>query len=297
MSFCASSLRNNALQIITEYDIAGKIGKSFTDKRKSDDLADEAGLNRDYFYRVMRALTSDGLFKEYDNRVFGHTINSFVLAGTSVRDIGKLFTSEFYYKAFQSLKDTVITGKTQMSTTLGSATLWEHLAKNPADEESFKNAMAAVSATQDVESTATVGDYSSFETVVDVGGSHGLLINEILKNNPNIKEGINFDRPQAFEANKKEKIQYDARYREVGGSFFESVPVADCYVLKMIFHDWSDDKCLEILNTIDNELAFLYSTMLDPFTGSCLLSGNYLVYYEISEEEVAINGGVRKILK
>eukprot|EP01133_Synstelium_polycarpum_P018026 gene18026-21517_t len=67
-------------------------------------------------------------------------------------------------------------------------------------------------------------------------------------------EGINFDRPQAFEANKKEKIQYDA-YHEVGGSFFESVPAADCYVLKMISHDWSDEKCLEILNTIDKSIT------------------------------------------
>eukprot|EP01133_Synstelium_polycarpum_P007575 gene7575-8864_t len=254
-SFFISSLRANALQIITEYDIAGKIGKNLTDKRPSDELADEAGLDRDYFYRVMRALTTDGMFKEYENRVFGHSMPSMIMAGQADRDIGRMFTSNYYYKAFASLKDTVITGKSKMSTTLGSATLWDHLAMNPADEVNFKNAMVALSSTQDIPSTATVGDYSSFQTVVDVGGSHGLLINEILKNNPNIKEGINFDRPQAFEANKKEKIQYDARYREVGGSFFESVPAADCYVLKMISHDWSDDKCLEILNTIDKSIT------------------------------------------
>eukprot|EP01133_Synstelium_polycarpum_P007573 gene7573-8862_t len=272
MSLYMSSLRSNALKIITQFDIASRIGKNLSDKRSSDEIAVEAGLDKDYLFRVMRALTTDGLFIEYDDRVFGHSKPSLIMTGTSERDLGRLYTSEFYYKAFQSLTETVVTGKPQMSTTLGSATLWDHLAKNPADEENFKTAMVAASITQDFISTATVGDYSSFQTVVDVGGSHGLLINEILKNNPNIKEGINFDRPQAFEANKEKKIHFDARYREVGGDFFESVPAADCYVLKMIFHDWSDDKCLEILNTIGKSIKpngkiFVHDFLLDSPTG------------------------------
>ena len=33
------------------------------------------------------------------------------------------------------------------------------------------------------------------------------------------------------------------------GSFFESVPGADAYLLKSILHDWPDDRCVEILRT------------------------------------------------
>ena len=33
----------------------------------------------------------------------------------------------------------------------------------------------------------------------------------------------------------------------VGGDFFQAVPPADLYVLKMILHDWDDDRCVQIL--------------------------------------------------
>jgi hypothetical protein len=36
----------------------------------------------------------------------------------------------------------------------------------------------------------------------------------------------------------------------VGGDFFESVPAADVYLLSMILHDWSDDQCVRVLNSI-----------------------------------------------
>ena len=33
----------------------------------------------------------------------------------------------------------------------------------------------------------------------------------------------------------------------VGGDFFDSVPSADLYLLKMILHDWDDTSCIKIL--------------------------------------------------
>ena len=33
----------------------------------------------------------------------------------------------------------------------------------------------------------------------------------------------------------------------MGGSFFDAVPPADCYLMKWILHDWSDDECVTIL--------------------------------------------------
>src|SRR5260370_42532739 len=42
------------------------------------------------------------------------------------------------------------------------------------------------------------------------------------------------------------------RCEVVGGSFFESVPAADAYMLKHILHDWDDADCVRILRTIRN---------------------------------------------
>ena len=33
----------------------------------------------------------------------------------------------------------------------------------------------------------------------------------------------------------------------VGGDFFQSVPSADLYILKMILHDWDNERCVKIL--------------------------------------------------
>jgi O-methyltransferase len=37
------------------------------------------------------------------------------------------------------------------------------------------------------------------------------------------------------------------RTKVVGGDFFQSVPSADLYLLKMILHDWDDESCIRIL--------------------------------------------------
>src|SRR5258708_17193407 len=37
------------------------------------------------------------------------------------------------------------------------------------------------------------------------------------------------------------------RFTGVAGNFFEEVPSADLYLLKMILHDWDDDACRKIL--------------------------------------------------
>ena len=44
-------------------------------------------------------------------------------------------------------------------------------------------------------------------------------------------------------------IALTGRWAAATGSFFESVPAADAYLLKSILHDWPDDRCVEILRT------------------------------------------------
>jgi hypothetical protein len=42
----------------------------------------------------------------------------------------------------------------------------------------------------------------------------------------------------------------DPRIDLVGGSFFDSVPEGDLYLLKMILHDWTDEQSEAILRSI-----------------------------------------------
>jgi hypothetical protein len=102
------------------------------------------------------------------------------------------------------------------------------------------------------ENAAIVGAYhfTPFPRVVDVGGGQGGLLAEILKAHPAVR-GTLYDRAEV--------VQEPAyltgaglvdRCEIVGGDFFKSVPAGgDAYILKRILHDWSDQRCVQILRT------------------------------------------------
>ncbi len=93
--------------------------------------------------------------------------------------------------------------------------------------------------------------FAPFTTVADIGGSMGDLLLAVLAEYPGTR-GLLFDLPQTL-ALARPAIAASplaARVELVEGSFFESVPVADLYLMKQILHDWTDEECRQILATI-----------------------------------------------
>ena len=98
--------------------------------------------------------------------------------------------------------------------------------------------------------------FEPFATVADIGGSNGDLLLGMLEHYPDT-QGILFDMPEVV-ANARGRIEASPladRVEIVGGSFFESVPAADLYLLKQILHDWDDEECLAILRSIRTSIA------------------------------------------
>jgi hypothetical protein len=94
--------------------------------------------------------------------------------------------------------------------------------------------------------------FDAYQTVVDVGGGVGRLLCAILKATPTAR-GVLYDLPHALAEAPPVLRQHHVadRVELVDGSFFDSVPTGgDVYVLKMILHDWPDDKAVEILQTV-----------------------------------------------
>jgi hypothetical protein len=87
----------------------------------------------------------------------------------------------------------------------------------------------------------------SFTLAVDVGGSQGTLISGLLGANAEAR-GILFDLPDLIERVRPSLAS--GRLEAVGGDFFESVPEADLYLLKLILHDWTDAQSEAILANI-----------------------------------------------
>lgn len=98
-------------------------------------------------------------------------------------------------------------------------------------------------------SIAGAYDFSTAQTLVDVGGGQGKLLRAILKANATLR-GVLFDHPEVLEAARSQGVVegLSTRCELVAGDFFESVPPGgDLYLLKNIVHDWDDDRAVAIL--------------------------------------------------
>jgi hypothetical protein len=116
--------------------------------------------------------------------------------------------------------------------------------------EMFNNAMTSTSSVLEGAVIAAY-DFSKFSVIADIGGGHGRLLSSILAAAPAAR-GVLFDLPQAVEGAPPVLTAHGVadRVTVTGGSFFESVPSADAYVMKNVIHDWPDDKAIAILGTI-----------------------------------------------
>jgi hypothetical protein len=128
--------------------------------------------------------------------------------------------------------------------------VWQYRERNPEEGRVFHDAMAA---NTEVVSRSVVDayDFSRFETLVDVGGGKGALIQAILTAHPRLR-GILFDVKAAIDeaARLFENASLD-RCQFVEGNFFDWVPEGgNAYVLSRILHDWHDNQAVQILKVI-----------------------------------------------
>jgi O-methyltransferase len=142
----------------------------------------------------------------------------------------------------------VQTGQPAFQTVFGA--VWEeHLARSP-EARNRCNQLVAAHKRELVEYLAD-REWQGHETVVDVGGGDGALLQGLLERQAGIR-GIVFGLPEVV-AVAREQIAaagLAGRCRTVPGSFFQRVPGGDVYVLSYVLHNWADGNALEILRTV-----------------------------------------------
>jgi hypothetical protein len=129
--------------------------------------------------------------------------------------------------------------------------LFEYLAKNPEDASVFSETMVGFHG-QEPPAVARAYDFSTFDTIVDVGGATGNMLAAILCRHAR-PGGVLFDLPHVVadapsllkESGVNDRVKIEA------GDFFKTVPSGgDAYILSHIIHDWDEDQCLTILSHI-----------------------------------------------
>ncbi len=216
----------------------------------ADALVRRTGADPVAFRRFLRGLVSIGLLE--------HRADGFALTERgewlrsdvpgSLRPIVLLMARQPLWNAWGRLADSVMTGAPSARPQSEGVFLDRHI-HDPEYGTVFDDAMAAGS-TASAPAILAAYDFSRFEKVVDVGGGQGALIAAILRATPSTT-GVVFDLPPVI-ARARPRIEAEgvaARCELVAGDCFEHVPGGgDVYLMKLVVHDWDDERSRTILS-------------------------------------------------
>lgn len=222
-----------------------------------EELASATKTHGPSLYRILRALASHEIFSEDDDGRFRLTPTAELLRSDvpgSVRESARSLTRELSRGASANMLNTVRTGKSAVEHAFGMS-LFEYLAKHPAQEEAFNRQMAEGSR-RIASQVVTAYDFSRTVKVVDIAGGQGILLSHILKAHPH-PTAVLFELPSVVEEAKRTlDPAVLARAELTSGDFFKSVPQGgDVYILKDILHDWDDDRAVVILKNIRRAMS------------------------------------------
>lgn len=120
----------------------------------------------------------------------------------------------------------------------------------------FKDAMSFLQSIPGLETSSAVKgfDWASLGNglVVDVGGSHGLVSQDLARAFPNLRFVVQ-DLPKVVEdAKTKLPAEFADRLTFMAHDMFTEQPIkgADVYYFRWILHDWSDKYCVKILRSL-----------------------------------------------
>ena len=235
--------RSSAIAAVAYYNLASLIGD---EGKTTKELAELAGLQEEWVYRVLRFLSSSDIFEEHPGRVFVNTELSDCLreeAPDSLRALAMLHGTERMKREWAALPKTMSTGKSAIKMLYGQP-LYEYFNKHSEEQAIFNQALGNFSSIADSAIAQAYEDFVSVKRLVDVGGGPGTLLATILAKYPHI-QGVLFECPAVIELAAKSG---ENRFELVSGDFFRDVPPADAFILKQVLHNWPDEQCIEILS-------------------------------------------------
>jgi hypothetical protein len=245
---------SRAIYVAAKLDIASLMAAG---PRRVEDLAAATGTHAPSLNRLLRLLASAGVVAETDFGCFGLTPLGECLRSDqsgSSHAVALLFAGPMM-RAWDELLYAVRTGEPTFERVLGTDP-FRYMGEHPDEAAVFNAAMTAAS-THTAKGVPEAYDFSSFRTVIDVGGGHGVLLASILAANPGVT-GVLFELPHVAEGARKALAEQglQQRCKIAAGDFFQSVPEGgDAYILKSVIHDWDDARSITILKNCRRAMA------------------------------------------
>ncbi|GAC1604897.1 MAG: methyltransferase [Hymenobacter sp.] len=219
----------------------------------SQELAAQTGTNEDALRRVLRLLSSVGIFSNREDDTFDLTPIASLLRSDvpdSLYHFVIMNGEDWMWRDVGELMYSVRTGKIAHEKVHGMSS-FEYFTANPETGAVFNKAMTSLSKGA-VGPIVEAYDFASARKVVDIAGGHGILLAGVLHANPHV-QGVLFDLPAVI-AGAGPLLEEEGvanRVELVVGDFFEAVTAgADVYMMKHIIHDWDDALSIKILKNI-----------------------------------------------
>nr|WP_240117822.1 MULTISPECIES: methyltransferase [unclassified Streptomyces] len=243
---CAAALRAAA-----RLGVADALGDTPT---TVEDLAAAVHSEPRPLRRLLRALSSHGVFAERPDGTFAHTDMSRLLRADdphSLRDICLWCTEPWTWDAWPRLEDAVRTGRNVIEDLYGKEFFPWLNEDAPESADVFNRAMTT-SSVQSARDVAAFLDLTGSTSVADIGGGQGHVLASLLEKYPAM-QGALLDLPRVVD-NADPRLRPGGaladRVSIVPGDCRQAVPVrADVYVIKNIL-EWDDDSTARTLRNV-----------------------------------------------
>lgn len=241
---------SQSISVMAKFGVADHMSEATATSSRA--LAEKLELHPDALYRIMRALSTVGIFVEDRTGEFRLTPMGATLKTDHPQSMRyfSIYQGQLNWDNWGALDHCARTGGNAIERLHGKKP-FEHISGTPERADIFDKGMVNVS-DMELDPVLAAYDFSPFKTIADIGGGYGAVLASILMLNPGAR-GVLFDLPQTADGARHyfEAAGLGPRVTVEGGSFFDGVPGgADAYVMKHIVHDWSDAEAIQIMKNI-----------------------------------------------
>ncbi|PCG89501.1 Winged helix-turn-helix transcription repressor DNA-binding [Penicillium occitanis (nom. inval.)] len=253
------------LAAVTRFEIPQNVpsGKSIS----LTDLASATGLSEDHLTRIVRYAIANGIFSEPEPGQIAHTAASATLAKNKNLHDMTLFNSGFSTRIVVGLADALKAQQEKQENVPGAAfnlaypgyvNLFDYMSKNPTASQEYFSYLDGRSqlSRYAVWKVAKSWDWASLGsgTIVDVGGSSGhasIALANSFSAAKFVVQDVNVEGLEMGRASISGNSDLESRITFQEHNFFTPQPVeAAVYFFRHILHDWSDEDCIRIIQSL-----------------------------------------------
>ncbi|XP_038688956.1 trans-resveratrol di-O-methyltransferase-like [Tripterygium wilfordii] len=201
-------------------------------------------------YRLMRMLVQSGIFAEtklndgQNSTAYALTPSSSLLVKDNSNCLSPFVLAMLrpvFVTPYHTLGDWFRSAVPTPFEQAHGMTLWEYGVQDPEFNSLFNEAMSSDSQLMNLVIKDCNQIFEGLSSLVDVGGGNGSISRIISEAFPDIKCTV-LDLPHVVaDLTGSKNLEF------IGGDMFLSIPPADALLLKLIFHGWSDENCVNIL--------------------------------------------------